>query len=166
MHSPVDIDQASPSNRLSVWISALLVIFTLGAASFAVCSLRLDRLDDAQRDLDRLSTALAEQTARSVQAVDIVLRQLTERIIAEHTEPAEQLSLRLKDERTHALLTQMRGDLPQADAIIIIGNDGMMANTTRQWPIPVLDLSEREQFQHLRDHADRRLRKPTGAKQR
>ena len=59
------------------------------------------------------------------------------------------------DERSHALLAHLRGNLPQADAIAVIGADGMLVNTSRQWPVPSIDLSDQDPFQQLRDHAQR-----------
>jgi hypothetical protein len=142
MNLPAGADQTAPSNRLSVWISALLVLFTLTAASFAIWTLHDDRLEDAQSDLERLSTALAEQATRSVQAVDIVLRQVMDRANAEHIGTPDQLRQGMGDEHTHALLVQLRSNLPQADAIVVIGPDGMLVNTSRQWPVPSLELSD------------------------
>src|SRR5207247_3337627 len=44
--------------------------------------------------------------------------------------------------------------LPQANAVGIVGADGTLINTSRGWPVPALDVSDREHFLYLRDHND------------
>src|SRR5690348_14209178 len=67
-------DQSLPTGRTLALIAAALVAITIAAAGTLIWDQRQSTLDEAQHDIIDLGVVLAEQTARSLQAVDLVLR--------------------------------------------------------------------------------------------
>src|SRR5277367_6647028 len=67
------------NRRLAVYGGALVLISLL-ASVLTISKLRLDAEADARAHVNMLGALVAEQTGRSVQAVDLVLLQLREEI--------------------------------------------------------------------------------------
>jgi hypothetical protein len=55
-------------------------------------------------------------------------------------------------EEIHRFLGDRLKVLPQADAVGFVGADGRLINSSRFWPVPDLDLSDREYYKDLRQY--------------
>ncbi len=132
-----------------------LAVLAIGAT---IMALREDALRDATNDAANIATILAEQTERSVQAIDIVTSDIADRLgnLGGELAPDAFLDL-LRSRSTHALLIERLGHLPQTDFMAIIDRDGQIANTSRLWPTPRGDVSHRDYFAHARDNKGRLL---------
>ena len=62
--------------------------------------------------------------------------------------------MRWAPEEIHRFLADRLKLLPQADAIGLVGDDGRLVNGSRTWPVPAVDLSDRDYYRHLRQHGD------------
>ena len=93
-----------------------------------------------------LGTVLAEQTARSIQAIDLVLQQTQTMVVAGGADNPAQFREAAATEGIHSFLRERLKALPQANAITVIGADGALVNTSRTWPVQVIDLSGRDYF--------------------
>ncbi len=138
-----------------------IAIGLVGAAVLAIgltiWSLRSDAIKDASNDAGNIATVLAEQTARSVQSIDIVLTELQERIATIGTTPSEEFYRRLRNADVYEILKERAARLPQATVITLAGKDGRVVSSSRSWPPPDVDLSDREFFQILRTSPDTKL---------
>lgn len=145
---------SSPSGRLSL-AGRILVIITLMAASLATWHGYEEALASSRREIRNLGITLAEQTARSMQAVDLVLQEIQAKVAAEGIGTPEQLKGLMGTERAHRLLVDRLANLPQADLIALLDSEGKVVNDSRFWPAPDVDFSNRDYFIHLREHDDR-----------
>jgi hypothetical protein len=127
-------------------------LVTVIAAGFAIWNLRGERLADEMQNTKNLAVVLAEQTTRSFQAVDLVLQEMQAMVLAAAIEKPDQFKLRMGTEEVHDFLAGRVKSLPQANAVALFDAAGRLANFSRPWPIPVMDVSDREYFQFLRDH--------------
>ena len=93
-----------------------------------------------------LGTVLAEQTVRSIQAIDLVLQQTQTMVVAGGADNPEKFREAAATEEIHSFLRERLKALPQANAITVIGADGALVNTSRTWPVQVIDLSGRDYF--------------------
>ncbi|HEY4775603.1 MAG TPA: EAL domain-containing protein [Xanthobacteraceae bacterium] len=134
-----------------------IIMLAVGATALTIWSLRSDAVDDATRDADNIATVLAEQTARSVQAIDIVLSDLHERLLALGATTPEQFRELAGNQQIHDLLIDRLARLPQATVITLIDSDGRFWNTTRSWPPPTISLAESETFLRTRNSRDKSL---------
>ena len=132
-----------------------LAVFAMGAT---IMALREDALRDATNDTANIATVLAEQTERSVQAIDIVTSDIADRFgnLGGDTAP-DAFRDALRSRTTHDLLVERLGHLPQTDFIALIDRDGRIANSSRTWPAAYNDVSERDYYIHAKDHKGRQL---------
>lgn len=120
------------------------------AATVAIVEQRDDALRAAHRDLDHLGIAIAEQTTRSVQATELILDDIERDLVTENNASAEVFRSRLGTEKIHQQLARRAETLPQADAFMVIGADGVMVNSSRVWPVPDIELQDRDYYAHHR----------------
>src|SRR5260370_523952 len=105
-------------------------------------------------EIANLGIPLAEHTARALQAVDLVLRETQNEVVAEGINDAQEFQQTLAGEKMHQFLSRHSKNLPQSDAIGLVGIDGHLVNGSRYWPTPSLDVTDRDWYQYLRDHDD------------
>src|SRR5215204_1324173 len=145
---------SSPSRRLSV-AGALLVLVTLSAAVLTTWHTYQETTASHRREIGNLGVVLAEQTARSLQAVDLVLQQLQAKVLAAGIATPEQFKEQMGTNDVHRFLVDRLANLPQSDVIGVLDSDGMLVNMSRFWPVPSADMSDRDYFIYLRQHDDR-----------
>jgi diguanylate cyclase (GGDEF)-like protein len=134
----------------------LLAVATLGMG-FAIFQLRADALQDTRRDISNLALILGEQTGRSVQAVDIILRDLQDQVAQMHGGSIDTFDRAIGGSAVHRDLTEKIARLPQVEAFSIIDSRGRLANSSRAGANIGLDLSDRDYFRHFSAHPDAAL---------
>jgi signal transduction histidine kinase len=138
--------------RILVVVGIFLVTVLLIVASATMWTTRQKELADAERDLARQSLTLAEQTARTIQGLDLMLTGLGERFASEGIATASEVRRYLASQDVHELLVDKLRDAPHIDALIIFDAAGQLVNFSRTWPIPALDISDRDYFIAQRDN--------------
>lgn len=141
------------SRHLSLVGIGLLVVI-LVAAGTAVWDRRVEAVARSEQEMANLGILLAEQTARSIQAVDLVLQEVQGMVAAAGVDSPAQFERAMGSEEIHRLLADRLKLLPQADAIALVSENGRLVNGSRGWPVPALDLSDRDYYRHLRPHRD------------
>ena len=94
---------STTSRRLSV-AGIMLVAVIVIAAGLTTWHSREEAMASYRREMSNLGIALAEQTARSVQAIDLVLQEIQAKVAAETIANPEQFKLLMGAEETHRLL--------------------------------------------------------------
>jgi len=135
------------------WVVIGLMALALLAIGITAWSLRSDQTAAGVRETERFAKILASQTERSVESIDAVLGEVEARIEALRIETPADLR-RASSQEMFAFLKGRQARLPQAAVIAIAGSDGTQLNTTRQWPAPGVNLSDREYFQEMRKTDD------------
>jgi PAS domain S-box-containing protein len=123
-------------------LAAVLVVTIVAVTVAILWHFRNKALDDAERQIRNLNRVLAEQTARSVEHVDFILRSLVERIQSERAagggdDPALQ-------GRMHALIA----DTPQIRTMIVVDAEGRVTQSSTGQKVYVGD---RPHFMAQRD---------------
>jgi PAS domain S-box-containing protein len=98
---------------------------------------------------------LAEQTARSIQAVDLVLQEVQAMVRSVGVDDPSQFERVAATEEIHRFLADRLKVFPQADAIGLVGADGKLINGSGSWPMAAVNLSDRDYFKYWRDHDGR-----------
>jgi len=144
----------SPASRRLIAAGAALMLGVVVAVSVALWDTRDAALDDVARNANGLGIAIAEQTARSFQAVAVALAGTQKDIIAEGITTPAQFRAALGTAAVYDGLRQQDKGLPQANAFTIIGADGALINFSRRWPVPPTNLADRDYFKYLSANDD------------
>jgi diguanylate cyclase (GGDEF)-like protein len=134
----------------------MLVIAVVGVV-VALFQLRESSLDDARRNIANLALILSEQTARSVQSIDLVLREIEEVIPELNADDPVRFESVVGGYPFREMLREKRGRITQADLVSIVSNRGRLLNTSRDESRIGLDLSDRDYYRHLSTTVDRAL---------
>jgi PAS domain S-box-containing protein len=145
--------RSAPSRRLAL-AGIILVGVTIIAAGLTIWDRREETIAGYQREMSNLGTVLAEQTARSMQAVDLVLKEVQAKFVAAGTDNPGEFKRAMGTEAVHRFLAGRQETLLQASAVGLVGADGALINGSQTWPIPAVDVSDRDYFTHFRDHRD------------
>ncbi len=141
---------SGPGPRRSVaWLGGLFIISVVGLAIFDTVRSYHATLAGTGRDLESQARVIAEQTARSIQAVDVVLRHL----VGEHQRGA----LATADhEALHQVLKEQAVGLVQADGLALFNAEGTLVAASRapSAQLPALNIAADEPFPSLRDNAE------------
>jgi PAS domain S-box-containing protein len=149
--NPLLIRRSRASRHLTFVGIGLLVII-LFAASAAVWDRREEAISRSQQEITQLGILLAEQTARSVQAIDLVLQETTAMARAAGANSPEQFEDLMGTEAVHRFLAERLKLVPQADTVALVSAEGRLVNGSRRWPVPAVDVSDRDYYEHLRQH--------------
>jgi hypothetical protein len=141
-----------PSNRRLNLIGLAVVCMTLMAAVLTIWDLRREATKTYTEEIENLGVAFAEQTSRTLQAVDLVLDQVKDRVLGAGIETPAQFEQLLSGRKWHQFLTDRLKNLPQADALTLIDADGKRINASRRWPASAPDFSDRDFIAYFRLH--------------
>ena len=135
-----------------LWLTCVLIIVgTIVTRSVVGWELRREALARAEREGANLGVVLADQTARSIQAVDLVLQEIQLRATnASPTTPSELRAQTTGEAFRQFLLTRLQ-NLPQAETISLVDGEGVLINWSRAEPVTPIDFSDRDYFRSLRD---------------
>src|SRR5437763_9765868 len=135
-----------------IGIIALALICTIaGTNLFFLGNLRESTLQTAETDLARYSLTLAENADRSFKSLDLVLSSIGDYVSRKGVTDSESYRRLTSDEETYFLLKEKIAGLPQVDAVTMIDAHGKLVNFSRYWPIPEIDVSDRDYFKAMRD---------------
>jgi diguanylate cyclase (GGDEF)-like protein len=125
------------------------------AVAVAMVDTRHQALASAQIETERLSKAIAEQTAVAFQATDIVVSAFRDEIEAKIPSPPETWVASFSTKERQTELNRQAKLLPQADAFLLVDSSGHVVNYSRLWPAPRVNLSDRDYFRYFHSHNDR-----------
>jgi diguanylate cyclase (GGDEF)-like protein len=135
--------------RRLVNATAVLTIAALIAALLAIWHLRVDAVKEANDEIHRLGVVLAEQTTRTLQTVDVVLRQIEQDIRVSGATDAASLREAFGGKDVTEALQKRLTDLPQIESFAIVGSDGNPVNVTGAGTAMAASLPDRSYFRHF-----------------
>ena len=130
--------------------AGILMAVAIVSAVVTVWSLH-DRVQ--QKTLDSLGTlalVIADQTSRSFQSVDLVLKDVIRHVAGAPESRFQKVAL--ASGVMHELLAGDAGQVPQAANLILMDAAGTYVNSSQTWPVPSTSLADREQFRYCRDN--------------
>jgi hypothetical protein len=148
--STVPPDPAGKPLWLLLVCTALIVAILIGADISVLLNLRESTLRSSEANLHNISLALAEQADRAVQGVDMVLDSMAQFVVAAGADDADAFEQKMAGEPVHHLLKDKLVGLPYINAVTMIKRDGNLINFSRYWPIPQVNVADRDYFKALR----------------
>jgi signal transduction histidine kinase/DNA-binding response OmpR family regulator len=131
-------------------IALALICTIVGTNLIFLGNLRESTLRTAEANLVRYSLTLAENADRSFKSLDLVLSSVGEYLVRKGVTDRASYRRLTSDQETHFLLREKIAGLPQVDAVTMIDVDGKLINFSRYWPIPDVDISDRDYFKALK----------------
>ena len=137
-------------SRMVGWIGAMIIVVILAAATIAVVAIRDQEIEDWRLQMSNMSLILAEHTSQTIFSAYVVLDSVAEHVrLAKVTDQASFRARLATPEMFRMLREKIRG-LPQVDVASIIAANGDNINFSRAYPIPPINLAERDYFKaHL-----------------
>lgn len=132
------------------FIGAMVALVVVAAAIFLALRISERVTTDRLREMENLSLTLSEQTDRALKSVELVQRSVIEDIAEMKISTDVQLGEAMGTMAVHRNLRDRIEGLPYVDAITIINENGKLLNFTRYWPIPAVNISDRDYFKALR----------------
>ncbi|MGY3448829.1 ATP-binding protein [Bradyrhizobium sp. USDA 4353] len=131
-------------------IALILICIIAGSNLFFLSNLRESALQHAEEDLSRHSLTLAENADRTVKSVDLVLSSVRDYLARGGAIDEDAYRKIASDHQTHLLLKEKIAGLPQIDAVTLIDSQGKLLNFSRYWPIPSVNIADRDYFKALK----------------
>ena len=129
--------------------AGLLAIAIAAAAAIGIVGLHDGVIQTTNTELNRISLILAHEADRTFQSVDLVENSILERLGALDSEAGYRTAV--SGIATFQDLQARMNGLPQIEAITAIDEAGKLLNFSRYWPIPNVNVSDRDYFIALRD---------------
>ena len=123
-----------------------LIVAMIVGVIFAVLALREREISDWRREMSTLSLLLAEQTSQTVFAAYLVLDSVTDRVRSAGVNDQASFRAKLATPEMYDVLRERIRGLPQIDVASIIAANGDNINFSRSYPIPPINLAERDYF--------------------
>ncbi len=128
---------------------AILAMVILALTAFILLQVRERSLESARDEIRRFDFLLAEQTARAMQGVDLVLDNVATELQAEGIDTPEALVREKSSYAAHLALAGKIAGVPQLDALSLISSTGQVVNFSRYYPVPAINVSDRDYFKAL-----------------
>lgn len=144
--------QTHRSNRFIPMLvvgTALLLALMVSVNVVLLGNLRQATLHSAERDLVRHSLTLAEQADRAFKSLDLVLFSIEDYI--DRLVPDDDMTHAsvVRGREMHEFLKDKLIGLPQVEAITVIDAQGKLLNFSRYFPIPEVNVSDRDYYKAL-----------------
>lgn len=151
------------SGRRVAWLGSIVIAAIVALAVYDIVRSYRETVENTQRELLTQSRVIAEQTARSMQAVDVVLRHLAEQLYRGPLAEASPQAL-------HLYLKEQAVGLVQADGLVVFNPDGSLRALSQLPPeqLPTLNVVGERPFTRLRSDPaaglviDNAVHSPTG----
>jgi diguanylate cyclase (GGDEF)-like protein/PAS domain S-box-containing protein len=140
--------------RLLYTGTALLILVLLATNAAVILHLRESELLQEEGQLTNLSLIMAEQADRSFQSVDLVISSVADGMAVGGVTDAPSFVQKMAGHDIYLFLREKLTGVPQLAAVTVINRDGKLINTSRAWPVPEADISDRDFFRVLKANAN------------
>jgi len=127
--------------RRIIAAGAVLIAVTLTGSSLSLWDLHRNAIDASRGELANLGIVLGGELARSMESVDLVLSEATQRIVHTSAATPDEFRREMASEATHDFLANRLQALPQLGALFFTDAAGIQINSSNFWPVPPVDLA-------------------------
>ncbi len=132
--------------RRIIIAGALLILITIVGAALSLWDLYDNAIDASRENTANLGIVLAEELSRSMESVDLVLGEATQRIAHSGGSTPEEFGREMASEATHDFLVNRLQALPQLSALLLTDAVGLQVNSSNFWPVPAVNLGKSSFF--------------------
>ena len=129
-----------------VFLLLLVAIVT----ALSLTNLHDRAIRDAERELRNIAYVLAEEIDRAFQTVELLETTVIQRLEPLGISSPGEYERSMSGHDIHLQLRQEIAGLAHVGALALVSADGKLINYSRDWPIPVIDVSDRDYFRRLK----------------
>jgi signal transduction histidine kinase/DNA-binding NarL/FixJ family response regulator/HPt (histidine-containing phosphotransfer) domain-containing protein len=130
--------------------ATIFLAIVISAMSLALAlNLRDETMRAAETGLKRHSLTLAGQAERSFQSIYLILSSIGDHLTLHGVYDNDSYVAAMRHKETFEFLRDRLTGLPQLEAITMIDASGKLINFSRYWPIPDVNVSDRDYFKAL-----------------
>ncbi|MGU3361652.1 EAL domain-containing protein [Methylobacterium sp. M6A4_1b] len=127
----------------------ILGLAIAASAGLFIADLHGRAIADTEQNLVSLTTVLADQADRALQAIELVQESLIDEIRAAEVATPTAFAAQMGTRSMHDSLRARTAALPQVNAVTVVDHTGKLRNFTRFWPIPDVNIADRAYFKAL-----------------
>ena len=143
--------------RPIILVFGLLIIALIGiGVGIAIHEFRRRDLNEQRRALAAIDLLLVQETEHTLQSVDLVLVNISEKLSADGVLTAASFDTTQRGSATYEMLKSRLIGIPQLDAISLISATGKVVNFSRSFPTPDISVSDRDYFRALKSRPSNR----------
>jgi hypothetical protein len=135
--------------HLLIVCGLLLGVAVVAGAAGMLVDLRDRALAASERELANTALVLAEQTDRAFRAVELMESGLIESLNARRIASAADYERLMSGHDVHLMLKEKVAGWPHIGSITLINAQGKLFNFSRFWPLPEIDVTDRDFYQAL-----------------
>src|SRR4029077_21107614 len=139
----------SPTVLAFTLLGVLLVSSIIAGTWLLLAGLRNRAIAGSESELRNVALVLAEQRDRSFQAIELIQNSIIEKIKFLKIASDDELARQMSTYEIHSVLKDKIFGLTHVDAIALFDSRGKLINFSRYWPIPEIDVSDRDYFKAL-----------------
>ena len=141
--------RSRPITLLIVGAGVLIAAIAVGTAAM-VFNLRNRVVTDNERELQNIALVVAAQTDRIFEAAERVQTNLIEHFAELGVTTSDDFERKMSDRSAHLLLKDKIVGLPHVGTFTLVNAQGKVFNFSRSWPIPPIEVTDRDFFNALR----------------
>lgn len=149
--------QRSAPTRLAVISAILLMVGVVTAIGLFLANLRTRALNENSRVLANTALIIAKQVDLLLDPTEAIQRSLHDHFSAFETLDESAFHRSISKYDIHLMLRDKVASTRHIGAISLFNGAGQLVNFSRSWPIPAIDISDRDFYQVLRSNADRTI---------
>jgi diguanylate cyclase (GGDEF)-like protein len=133
-----------------VLCAAFLIALVIGVIAMILSNLRHQAIEQSKQQLSATATVLARQTARDFQSIDLIEANLIEYMETLAIVSDELYGRAMVGRGIHLMLKDKISGFPHIGAVMLIGADGRLINSSQAWPTPSLNFTGHDYFDALK----------------
>lgn len=138
-----------------VLCSAFLIALVVAVIGLILSNLRHQAIEQSKQRLLATATVLARQAARDFQSIDLIEANMIEYMETLAIVSDALYARAMVGRGIHLMLKDKIGGFPHIGAVMLVGADGTLINSSQAWPTPPVNFAGQDFFEALK--ADPRL---------
>jgi len=140
--------------RVALLTGVLLILLIVLFGLLSALALRRQAVADARSATESFSQVLAEHASQTIFSANLLLDGIAERIHAENIQTEEEFRKAMSSREVYQFLRDRSDSLPQIDVANVTASNGDVLNFTRSFPVPKINLADRDYFRIQATTAD------------
>lgn len=141
------------TGRIVLGAAGLLILLIISVSIASIVYLRDREIESARQQLTNLSLVLAEQSDVTMSSAQLAMDSIAEHFEALKIRDDAELRSVANTKAVHDLLNDKITGLPQVDVATIVAANGDVINFTREFPVPSINLADRDYFRERRENS-------------